>query len=304
MQKNFWLIISAVLVITIYCSLLAGISLTGLSPEVTKTILNERFFRLILALCVGGSLSIIGLLYQNTLNNPLADPYLLGVSAGGAMGGICAMWLGLPVIPLSLLGSMAAFMLILFVSTDNNPTTLIINGTIVNAFCSAAIMVMVTLAGSRVQPLLFWLMGDLGSAAPQSLTILSMVLLFVIIVALIAAPMLDSLSLGDEHAQYLGIRPDILKTMLFTICALLTAIVVSAVGIIGFVGLIVPHIAKRFCGEKLAQSILPAVLIGGITLALADALSRVLIPGTILPIGVVTALAGTPAFLFLYRRLR
>lgn len=220
------------------------------------------------------------------------------------MGGICAMWLGLPVIPLSLLGSMAAFMLILFVSTDNNPTTLIINGTIVNAFCSAAIMVMVTLAGSRVQPLLFWLMGDLGSAAPQSLTILSMVLLFVIIVALIAAPMLDSLSLGDEHAQYLGIRPDILKTMLFTICALLTAIVVSAVGIIGFVGLIVPHIAKRFCGEKLAQSILPAVLIGGITLALADALSRVLIPGTILPIGVVTALAGTPAFLFLYRRLR
>lgn len=123
-----------------------------------------------------------------------------------------------------------------------------------------------------------------------------MVLLFVISVALIAAPMLDSLSLGDEHAQYLGIRPDFVKTGLFTVCALLTAIVVSAVGIIGFVGLIVPHIAKRFRGEKLAQSIIPAVIIGGLTLALADALSRVIVPGTILPIGVVTAIAGAPVF--------
>lgn len=300
----FWVIISVVLVITVFCSLLAGISLNGLSPEVAKTILNERLFRLLLALCVGGALSIIGLLYQNTLNNPLADPYLLGVSAGGAMGGILAIWLQLPVIPFSLVGSVAAFMLILLVSNDTDPTTLIINGTIVNAFCSAAIMVMVTLAGSRVQPLLFWLMGDLGSAATQSLIVLSLVLSFVVCVALIVAPMLDSLSLGDEHAQYLGIRPDLVKTGLFTVCALLTAVVVSAVGIIGFVGLIVPHIAKRFCGEKLLQSIIPAVLIGGLTLALADALSRVLIPGTILPIGVVTALAGTPAFLFLYRRLR
>jgi len=179
---------------------------------------------------------------------------------------------------------------------------MILSGIMVNAFCSALIMLMVILAGPKVNSIMFWLMGDIGSAALGNAIIIGIFLLLLTAVSLFFSNSLDALSLGDEQAVYLGINIRNLKITVFIISSLLTGLVVAAVGIIGFIGLVIPHISKMLLGEQLRKNIPLVLILGAGFTVLADLLSRTLIPDTILPIGILTAVIGVPFFILIYKR--
>ncbi len=297
------------LLAAIYLSMHLGsvsINIFGELSANQKIILNMRLVRIIFAAVAGVSLSIAGYLYQALLLNQLAEPYLLGVSAGGALGGVLALIFGVPLFVFAVIGSMLA-LLVVFIFTykkghlDN--TGLILSGVMVNAFCSALIMLIVTLAANKVNSLLFWLMGDIGSARLTQLWYILPALLVLIALSFTYGRAIDALSLGEEQASYLGINAGQLKVIIFIFASLLTGLVVASVGIIGFVGLVIPHVSRLLSGEQTTR-ILPLIIILGMAFTiLADLLSRVLIPDVILPIGVVTALIGVPFFIYIYKKV-
>lgn len=296
-----------------FVSLLIGPAATSLEElwqhPFENLILQLRLKRILIASLVGAGLSVSGAVFQIILKNPLADPHIIGVSSAAALGATLATLLKLPFfwVPLfAFLGSLSAILLLLSVarfSKRESSLQLLLTGVLLSFLFSAAVTLMLSLfspfEGAQI---IFWLMGSLSSPHPWSLLIAVVVLLFVIIFILYQqSHSLNLLLLGEEGAQTLGISPKKVLYRLFISASLLTAISVSLSGAIGFVGLIVPHIVRFTVGSD-HRLLLPIVSISGaIFLLISDTLIRLLSSHEV-PIGVVTALLGAPAFFIILWR--
>lgn len=283
-----------------------------------RILLGLRLPRVALAAIAGLGLSIAGAAYQGLLRNPLADPFVLGVSGGAALGGSLAL-VGVGLFGLGV-GGGAAVAVLAFVGASLatllafaagrhrgrlDPTRTLLTGVIFNAFAAALITVLKTLVpAEKAQEMLFWLTGTIGYESASTLLLAGGGTLIAAAILVAQGKGLNLLALGDEGAASLGVDVDRLRTSIFLAASLLVAIAVSLTGLVAFVGLLVPHLARLLLGPD-QRLLLPASALGGAAfLVLADAAARALfVPlGTELPVGALTALAGGPFFLFLLRR--
>jgi len=284
----------------------------GQLSESARTILfSIRIPRIIFAGIVGASLSCSGVVFQGILRNPLADPYILGVSGGAAAGAIIAITLGLDSLPfgvtaVAFIGGISSILLVWGLagsSAERRTDRILLSGVVVNAFFSALIMFLVAVAGNaRVQSVIFWLMGDLGMAEKKDIVLGALLMVAGFIVMFLHARELNVMLTGEDTALQLGINVKKTRMTLLLSASLVTAGAVSMSGIIGFVGLIVPHIARLLFGSD-NRLLLPAsLLFGAAFLIVADAIARTVIAPSELPVGVITALCGAPYFAYLMKR--
>lgn len=272
---------------------------------------DYRLSRALVAAFCGAGLAISGAIMQSLLRNPLAEPYVLGISAGASTGavGIVILGFGSGAVSLSagaFAGAFAAFLFVAFLSngTRGGADRTILAGVAASQLFNAATSYVVTTAGNAQQArdVMFWLLGSFGGVRWPEFMLVSVVVGLGLIVCLAYSRILDAFAFGDEAAAALGVNVGRARVALFCLTAMLTATIVSMVGSIGFVGLVIPH-AARFLVGPLHIRLLPACAIGGaIFMVLADIASRILVPQQVLPIGVVTALVGVPVFsIILYR---
>jgi iron complex transport system permease protein len=272
-----------------------------------------RLPRVAAAAEVGACLAVAGVLFQALLRNPLADPFVLGISGGAALGGVAVLALGAAaglgyaaVAPAAFAGALAATGLLFSVAGLRgrlSSTTLLLTGVVFNAFASAAIVFLASLGGMTEGTSIFlWLIGNLSAAHGEELGWVALFLIAGLACALPLAGALNLLALGEESAEQLGIAVDRAKRVLLLSTALMVGAAVSVSGLIGFVGLIVPHALRLLLGPD-HRLLVPAAALGGAAfLVLSDTAARMLLPGRELPVGAITALAGGPLFLALLRR--
>ncbi len=272
---------------------------------------DYRLSRALVAAFCGAGLALSGAIMQSLLRNPLAEPYVLGISAGASTGAVAVVILGLGAGAVSLsAGAFAgAFLAFLFVALLSNGTRggadrTILAGVAASQLFNAATSYIVTTSGNAQQArdVMFWLLGSFGGVRWPEFLLVAVVIALGLLICLFYAQVLDAFAFGDEAAASLGVNVGRARIVLFALTAMMTATIVSMVGSIGFVGLVVPH-AARFLVGPLHIRLLPACAIGGaIFMVLADIASRALVPQQVLPIGVVTALVGVPFFsIILYR---
>lgn len=275
--------------------------------EAVQVVRELRLPRVLAAFACGGLLSLAGVLLQSLLRNPLADPYILGVSGGAAVGALAAMLLGAGVLAeqgASLGGALLAILVVFglgFRHGERNLYRLLLTGVVLSAGCGALVSLLLTLAqAEQVKGMLFWLMGDLSQ--PQGLGVAWLVLFAVGVAATLAAGGLDVLVGGRDKAAALGLAVGRWQAALYFAAALLTVAALQLGGSIGFVGLLVPH-AIRLLGVTVHRWLIPcSVLLGGSFLVLADTLARTLWSPLQLPVGIFTALLGVPVLLWLLGR--
>ncbi|MBU1315007.1 MAG: iron ABC transporter permease [Alphaproteobacteria bacterium] len=272
---------------------------------------DYRLSRALVASCCGAGLALSGAIMQSLLRNPLAEPYVLGISAGASTGAVAIVILGVGAgaVTLSVGAFAGAFAAFLFVALLSNGTRggadrTILAGVAASQLFNAATSYVVTTSGNAQQArdVMFWLLGSFGGVRWPEFALVSVVVGFGLVICLFYARVLDTFAFGDESAAALGVDVGRTRIALFALTAVMTATIVSMVGTIGFVGLVVPH-AARFVVGPLHVRLLPACAVfGAIFMVLADIASRALIPQQVLPIGVVTALVGVPVFsIILYR---
>ncbi|MGV8057531.1 MAG: FecCD family ABC transporter permease [Smithellaceae bacterium] len=276
-----------------------------------RTILfSIRLPRIVFAGIVGGVLAAAGVVFQGLLRNPLADPYILGISSGAAVGALSALLLGvgfsLGISGSAFLGALFTIALVYGIArtkTELHSTTLLLAGVIVNAFFSAVIMFLIATASDKsLHNAMFWLMGDLSLAQWREIITAGLFLLFGVGVIFIYARHLNLIAISEETAMQLGVNVEQTKIILLLAASLITGVAVSVSGIIGFIGLIVPHMMRMLLGSD-HRLLLPAsVLFGSAFLIVADTFARTVIAPAELPVGVITALCGAPYFIYLLRR--
>jgi iron complex transport system permease protein len=272
-------------------------------------VFNIRLPRILLAGLAGFSLSLGGVVFQALLRNPLADPFILGVSSGGAFGAVLGIILGLSFslgIPLmSFGGALLTVYLVLLMGRRKmgmESSTILLAGVIINAFFTAIIMFFIaTAADDRLHTMLFWLYGDLSqSGYSQSLVIApALVAGFVALYSL--ARHLNLITAGEETALQLGVDVERAKMICFLVVSLIIGLVVAFSGLIGFVGLIVPHLGRMIFGSDHRLLIPVSALGGAIFLITADTIARTVISPSELPVGVITAFIGAPFFIYLLK---
>ena len=276
----------------------------GMSASVVREL---RLPRAVATFVCGGLLALAGALMQVLLRNPLADPYILGISGGAAVGALTGISLGAASIWIdggAFAGALIAMLLVFGLAHGDGSwtqTRLLLTGVIVAAGCGAAVTLMLALApDTRVQSMLFWLMGD-ASGASNPWPALG-VLLIGLLAVLPFARDLNVLARGEMTAHALGVSVKRLRLGLYVLASLLTAVAVTQVGSVGFVGLIVPHLVRLALGNDQRVLLPTAAVAGGILLTVADTLARTVMAPQQLPVGVLTALIGVPVFLFLLAR--
>lgn len=266
-----------------------------------------RLPRVTMAIVVGAALGSVGASLQSLLRNPLADPYLLGISSGAGLGAVLAIGLGKQAsAAFAFAGAMGAMGLVFTFARRRqrlDPHTLILAGVVLNALFGAAIvLVLIFLQPEQVQAIVFWLLGTVRSVSWTILSYIGATLALGLGLLLYQARPLDLMAQGDDTAQRLGVHTERCKLIVLAASAILTSLAVAFNGLIGFVGLIVPHVGRFLFGPD-NRVLLPAsALIGALTMLIADTLARSLMSPTELPVGAVTAVAGAPFFLFLLRR--
>jgi len=268
-----------------------------------------RLPRILLSGLVGFSLALGGLVFQAVLRNPLADPFILGVSSGGAFGAVLGIVLGMGFrlgIPLmSFAGALMTVYGVLLIGRGRmglESSTILLAGVIVNAFFTAIIMFFIaTAADDRLYSMLFWLYGDLSQSYYEQSAILAPVVLSGFIVLYSLARHLNIMTAGEETALQLGVNVERAKMVGFLVVSLMIGLVVSFSGLIGFVGLIVPHLGRMLFGSD-HRLLMPVSALGGaIFLMIADAVARTVISPNELPVGVITAFLGAPFFIYLLK---
>ena len=272
-----------------------------------EVVIELRLPRAIAGFACGGLLALAGALMQVLLRNPLADPYVLGISGGAGVGAMFAILIGLPVLGidgLAFAGALGAMFIVFGLAHGDGSwtqTRLLLTGVIVAAGCGALVALMLAIAEEhKLRGMLFWLMGDLGQSSQWWPPLVALVVALTL--AMPFARELNLLSRGMMQAQALGVAVDRLRYAIYLLASLATAASVTTAGSIGFVGLVVPHLVRLATGND-QRLLLPAsVLAGGSLLVLADTLARTLIAPQQLPVGVLTALIGVPVFLFLLSR--
>lgn len=282
-------------------------SLTGSADVYTDSIVALRLPRVAAAFACGALLALAGVLLQALLRNPLADPYLIGVSGGASVAGLIAVLLSLGVVAggvLAFIGALATTTAVYFISLRAgrfDRATVILSGVAVAGGCAALVaLLMIWAPPEHLRGMLFWLMGDVGYASAPYASLL--IALLLMLVAWSVAPRIDVLMLGDIKAASLGVAPQPLNAILYVLSALAAAIAVAQCGTIGFVGLLVPHFL-RLLGLNLHRFLIPAAaLCGGAFLTFTDTLARSVAAPLQLPIGAVTAILGVPILLYLLLR--
>lgn len=301
-------------------SILAGMGIHA-DPALDTTwkvvVFNIRFSRICLSILVGMALAIAGTVFQGILRNPLADPFTIGVSTGAAFGASLALFFGLGsktffglgLLPMgSLVGAMAALFAVIALGRIDGQLrrdTMVLAGIVVATFLSALISLIKSLNEESVASIVFWVMGSfqgrgwehVGFALPYIAAGLVMIWIY--------SRELDILSMGDTQARQIGVDSERVRMRLMVGASLLTAGSVSVSGVIGFVGLVMPHLVRMTIGAEHRKLLVLSGLLGGIALLWSDVLARTLLPGgEELPVGVVTALMGGPFFCFLLKRRR
>ena len=295
-----------------FTDLLSGVANDPEARRNWTIIFSYRLPRALLAAVAGGGLASAGVVFQGVLRNPLADPYIVGIAAGGALGAVISIVLlgeaglvGTSVCAFA--GSLASVGIVYGLATVKRGAgyvnTVILAGVIVGALMNALVLLIISVSGSHeVQRALFWLMGDLSMADYFKIRIAAILVFAGWIVLYLHANHLNLLMAGDDSAASLGLNVGRTRALLMTLAALLTAAVVSVSGTIGFVGLVVPHTMRLLFGPD-NRILLPAALLGGAAfLAAADLVARLAAYPVELPVGVITALTGAPFFLYLLVR--
>jgi len=270
-----------------------------------------RLPRIILAGLVGAALACAGVVFQVLLRNPLADPYILGISSGAGLGAIIAvisgfnwtLWGRSPIAVFAFAGALGTVWLVWFIGRLTGKfhvTGLLLAGVVVNAFFSALMMFLTSIAKSdQVYSTIFWLMGNLTEGDFLVLWIAAGCVIGGIVALFYIGPQLNALSFGADDARSMGVNVARIRTIAFGIAAGITAVAVSLSGLIGFVGLVVPHGVRLVFGPDHRQLILLSGITGAIFLVIADTLARIIVAPAQLPVGVVTAIVGGPFFLIL-----
>jgi iron complex transport system permease protein len=269
-----------------------------------------RIPRIILGMLAGAGLAAAGCVLQGILRNPLADPYTLGISGGAALGAAVAITLGIGAVGLPLsafIGAMISVALVYAVASRKlfSTTALVLGGVILSFLFSALVTLVFSIARpEKAQSAMLWLMGDLSGTAPGVLWTAGALIVIGLAAAASFGREIDALTLGEEKASYLGADPDRTLKILFVIVSLVTGACVAVSGIIGFVGLLVPHFMRRFAGTRHTTLIPASALAGAAFLCLADALARTVIYPVELPVGVITGIIGGAVFLYFLARTK
>jgi iron complex transport system permease protein len=286
---------------------------TGLG-EVTETermiILAIRLPRVLLAVVVGAGLSVAGAMLQAILRNPLAEPYILGISSGGTMGTVlvaatvagAGVWTGSVA---SFAGSGLVMFLVYIIAHRQgrlDPYTLLLAGVMVGAFFNAVVLLTYAMFNQELRSAFLWLMGNLSGAKMESLWIAAPLMLAGVFIMVRDARRYNLIATGDETASQLGVNVRSLRKRTYVVASLITGAVVSVSGVIGFVGLIIPHVCRILFGPDHRILLPSSFLAGGAFLVLADTLARTLIAPAEIPVGAVTAALGAPVFVYLLRR--
>ncbi|MGJ4856693.1 FecCD family ABC transporter permease [Labrys sp. KB_33_2] len=266
---------------------------------------NYRLSRAVVAACCGAALALSGVVLQSLLRNVLADPYVLGISAGASTGAVGVAILGLGAGFLSLpagafLGALVAFgfVALLAMRSGRGTGAVILAGVAGSQLFNALTSFIVTKAANAEQArgIMFWLLGNLSGVRWPDVWLALPITAVGLLVCLWHARALDAFTFGTESAASLGISVRRAYVVLVGVAAMMTAVMVSIVGSIGFVGLVIPHAARMVVGVRHGRLLPASALIGAVFMIVADILSRIIIPGQVLPIGVITALVGAPAF--------
>lgn len=289
---------------------------SGLSIQREAIIWDLRLPRVLLAGLVGGGLAGIGTMMQAVIRNPLADPYLLGISAGASVGAACIVILGLGGAVLALstgafVGALFAFLLVVLLASGMTgrlvPSRTILAGVAVAYFCSALTSLIIFGSSADAQAmrrLLFWLLGMLAGARWPDIPVALVAATLVLVVGFAHARALNAFVFGDDAAAALGIRVHRTRWLLLTVMAMATGMLVALSGAIGFVGLVLPHATRFLIGHDHRRLLPIAMLAGALYLIWVDAIGRVLFAPSEIPVGILTALIGVPAFGWLLWRRR
>jgi len=284
----------------------------GINKVFPYVVWDVRLPRVLTASIVGAGLSIAGVIFQGILLNPLADPYTLGISAGAAFGASIALLLditslGIYSVPVfAFLGAAATLFTVMALSSFGgtiSSNSLILSGIIVAAILSAGISFIKYVADEQVSIIIFWLMGSFGSKTWADVLLTLSFVSAGFCLCLFFARDLNIMSLGDRSAASLGIDPNLTRMILLVTASFITAVCVSVSGIIGFVGLIIPHLMRFFVGPDNRRLLPASALSGAILLLCADTVTRAILP-TEIPIGVLTALIGGPFFCYIFKKGR
>jgi iron complex transport system permease protein len=285
----------------------------GANPDY-EIFMQVRVPRVCLAVIVGAALACAGVVLQGMLRNPLADPYILGISSGAGLGAMIAILLGLGTTFLGVssqsafafCGAMVTVWLVWFIGRFTGKaqmTALLLAGVVVNSFFSAVIMFLTSVArGEKIYSTIFWLMGSMMEAGPVVLWLAATLVTGGIVVLMWLSSQMNAISFGEDEARALGVNTQQVRFIAFAVSAFITAVAVSLSGLIGFVGLIIPHGIRLVFGPDHRQLLPMSCIAGAAFLLIADTIARTVISPAQLPVGVVTAIAGGPFFLFLLYR--
>ncbi|MET3940600.1 iron complex transport system permease protein [Paenibacillus sp. PvP094] len=283
------------------------------SGSFTDIIWQIRFPRVLMAMFIGAGLALCGAVMQAAVQNPLADPYILGISSGASLGATFAIligfgsisWLGQTGVAFwAFAGAMGASLLVLTLAGIRGKMTsvkLVLAGMVINALCSAFSNFIIYFANNAegIRTVTFWTMGSLAASGWNKLPLISIVVLVAILFFLLQSRVLNTMLLGDEAAVTLGINLSVYRRLYMLLTALVTGVMVSSCGMIGFVGLIIPHIVRGMVGSDHRKVMPVSVLFGAIFLIWTDVIARSLISSVELPIGIITAMIGAPMFMYM-----
>lgn len=299
-------------------TLLNGIGIdTAWAPEndsASGVIFNIRLPRLVLGVLVGAALAVSGVLMQAIFSNPLADASVVGVSSGAALGAAASLTFGLSAFgmwttpTLAFIGGLIAVFSVYFISRSGGRTevvTLLLTGIAINAIGGAG-MAFLTFLGttSTREQIIFWQLGSLNGALWQNISVVAPLTGVGVVVALIVARQLDLFALGERTARHLGVHVELLRIIVIVTVAILVCAAVAFAGIIGFVGLVIPHLMRMVIGPAHLPLIISSAVGGALLIALADLVARTAVPLADMPIGMITSLVGGPFFLWLLVRTR
>lgn len=262
-----------------------------------------RLPRIILGLVVGAALAVAGVIFQGMFRNPLVEPYTLGVSGGAALGVSLSVIAGFRIIPLAgFLGALGAISLVYFIARRQGIlriSMLLLTGVMISFIASAIILLIMSLAQEhQLHGILFWIMGSLEETNPSLIKLVSLIILIAIAISFLFSRVLNVLSLGEEEALHLGVNIERTKRTLFILGSLMAGAAVSVSGIIGFVGLLVPHFMRLLVGPDHRILLPTSCLAGGIFLVLSDTIARTIISPLELPVGVITGILGGSLFIY------
>ncbi|OKP98377.1 iron ABC transporter permease [Paenibacillus sp. P46E] len=272
-----------------------------------------RFPRVLMALFIGAGLTLCGTIMQAAVQNPLADPYILGISSGASLGATFAILIGFGSMGLlgqtgvafwAFAGAVGASLLVLILASAGGKMTsvkLVLAGMVINALCTAFANFIVYFANNAegIKTVTFWTMGSLAAASWDKLPLISIAVLLATFFFLIQFRVLNAMMLGDEAAVTLGIHLGAYRKAYMMITALITGVMVASCGMIGFVGLIIPHLVRGLVGSDHRRLLPASILFGAIFLIWTDVIARTIVPNVELPIGIITALIGAPMFMYM-----